>query len=90
MSIENAEAFLKELKSDDALLRKVASSSEDVAIQCIIEAGTAKKMSFTADELKFAARTVSSAKGKLSEKELSAVAGGQCKIILLSVACSDL
>jgi predicted ribosomally synthesized peptide with nif11-like leader len=89
MSMENAKAFLGLLSSDKSLRGKVAGGGEDAALKSMVALGAEKKLSFTAAELKDAAQEIKKS-GKLSEKELDAVAGGGCKVILLSVACSDI
>jgi len=85
MSLENAKSFVKLASTDKDLRRKLASSSDDA----MVTLGAEKNLAFTAAELKDAAQDAKTS-GKLSEKELDAVAGGGCKVILLSVACSDI
>lgn len=86
MSVESAQSFLKMVNEDAGLKAQVKGfkGEENAVLAEIVKAGTAKNLTFTADELKAAAQT---SQGKMSEQELDKVAGGGCTVILLTVGC---
>lgn len=89
MSQEAAKSFVSMVKQDPALKAQVKAlkGEEQQVLAEIVKLGAAKKLAFTADEVKAASGSVG---GKLSKNELDKVAGGGCRVILLSVAvCSN-
>jgi hypothetical protein len=91
LSQEAAKSFLAMVDQDAALKAQIKGlkGDEGKVLAEVVKIGAAKKLTFTADEMKSAAKTRAGA-GKLDEKQLDKVAGGGCKVILLSVAvCSD-
>lgn len=86
MSAEAAQSFLKMVNEDAGLKAQVKGikGAEQTALAEIVKIGSARKLSFTADELQTAAKA---SQGKLSKSELDKVAGGGCRVILLTVGC---
>lgn len=89
MSQEAAKSFLSMVDQDASLKSQLKGlkGEESQVLAEIIKLGAEKDLSFTADEVKAAA---GASQGKMSEQDLDKVAGGGCKVILLSVGyCSN-
>jgi hypothetical protein len=86
MSAEAAQSFLKMVNQDAALKaqNKGMKGDENKVLTDMVKVGASKKLAFTTDELKAAAK---SCPGRMSDQELEKVAGGKCKVILITVGC---
>ena len=89
MSAEAAKSFMTMMNQDASLKSKVKSlkGDENTVLSGMVKLGAEKKLSFTTDEIKTACH---SCKDKMSEAELEKVAGGRCKVVLVTVGyCTD-
>lgn len=86
MSAEAAQSFLKMVNQDAGLKAQVKGlkGDENKVLAEMVKAGAARKLQFSTAELVAAAKTCPS---RMSEQELEKVAGGKCRIILITVGC---